>query len=101
MDPSESDDADASTVTASSDASAEKAAIGYLLPHLPEGVGIDVRGAGGRFVRVRRVGGTSASPLHDAPMLDVLVWHDSDLERMALAQHVWAVLRAAAGGSRR
>lgn len=78
----------------------EKAVITYLLPVLETfggGVGIDVRGSGGRFVRVRRVGGTNASPAHDRPTVDVVVWHDSDLERMRLAQHLWAALRAADG----
>ena len=79
---------------------AERAVITYLLPLLDAyggGVGIDVRGGGGRFVRVRRVGGTEHTPNHDAPMLDVLVWHDSDYSRMALARHLWAALRAADG----
>jgi hypothetical protein len=79
---------------------AEKAAISYLLPILDAyggGVGIDVRGSGARFVRVRRVGGGDASPLHDRAVLDLLVWHDTDLKRMALAQHLWAALRAADG----
>lgn len=79
---------------------AEKVAIGYLLPVLSAyggGVGIDVRGGGGRFVRVRRVGGGPESPAHDRAVLDLLVWHDSDKTRMALAQHLWAALRAADG----
>jgi len=78
---------------------AEKAAIDFLVPLLvasPYGdVGIGVRGGGGRFVRVRRVGGTEESPAHDRPVLDVIVWHDSDLMRMALANQLWAWLRAA------
>jgi hypothetical protein len=79
---------------------AEKAVITYLVPILQAyggGVGIDVRGSGGRFVRVRRIGGTEASPAHDRASLDVLVWHDTDLLRMRLAQHLWAALRAADG----
>ena len=79
---------------------AEKAVIDYLLPVLDAyggGVSIDVRGGGGRSVRVRRVGGTEYTPNHDAPVLDVLVWHDSDYSRMALARHLWAALRAADG----
>ena len=79
---------------------AELATILYLRPHLEAyggGVGIDVRGGGGRFVRVRRIGGVEGSPAHDRASLDLLVWHDSDLKRMALAQHLWAVLRAADG----
>lgn len=79
---------------------AEKAAITYLVPILQAyggGVGIDVRGAGGRFVRVRRIGGGEASPAHDRAVIDLLVWHDSDFSRMKLAQHLWAALRAADG----
>lgn len=79
---------------------AEKAVIDYLLPVLSAysgGITIDVRGGGGRHVRVRRVGGADLSPNHDAPVLDVLVWHDSDFQRMQLAQHLWAALRAADG----
>ena len=77
---------------------AEKAVIDYLLPFLEDeapGVGIDVRGGGGRFVRVRRVGGTDLTPNHDAPLVDVLVWHDDDLARMGLARLLWGALRAA------
>lgn len=79
---------------------AEKAVIEYLAPALEAvapGVDIDVRGAGPRFVRVRRVGGPAEDIALDHPTLDVLVWHDSDKSRMALAQHLWAVLRAANG----
>lgn len=78
---------------------AEKAVIDYLSPVLAEyapDVGIDVRGGGGRFVRVRRIGGVELTPLHDAPMLDVLVWHDDDKQRMRIALALWSVLRAAA-----
>lgn len=77
---------------------AEKACIDYLLPPLTEyddTVTIGVRGAGPRFVRVRRVGGSDLTPNHDRALLDVLVWHDSDRERMQLAQSLWAWLRAA------
>jgi len=77
---------------------AEKATIDFLAPLLSAHdatVTIGVRGSGGRFVRVRRVGGTEASPAHDRPVLDVLVWHDSDKTRMALANQLWAWLRAA------
>lgn len=77
---------------------AEKAAIDYVLPLLTEfdsTVTIGVRGAGPRFVRVRRVGGTELSPNHDRALLDVIVWHDSDRQRMQLAQSLWAWLRAA------
>lgn len=79
---------------------AEKAVIDFLLPVLEAeapGVGIDVRGGGGRFVRVRRVGGSDYTPNHDAPVVDLLVWHDDDLERMGLARLLWAYLRAAEG----
>ncbi|MGZ0147140.1 hypothetical protein ACXJJ3_08720 [Kribbella sp. WER1] len=70
----------------------------FLAPLLAEyapGVPIGVRGGGGRFVRVRRVGGIELTPNHDQPWLDVLVWHDSDRTRMALANQLWAWLRAA------
>lgn len=79
---------------------AEKVVITYLVPILQAyggGVGIDVRGAGGRFVRVRRIGGGDASPAHDRAAIDLLVWHDTDLLRMRLAQHLWGALRAADG----
>lgn len=77
---------------------AEAALIDYVLPLLTEldsSVTIGVRGAGPRFVRVRRVGGTELSPNHDRALLDVIVWHDSDRQRMQLAQSLWAWLRAA------
>lgn len=78
----------------------EKAAVELLAPVLAAydpAIPIDVRGAGPRFVRVRRVGGTEADVAHDNPTLDVLVWHDSDYERMRLASHLWAALRAVDG----
>lgn len=56
---------------------------------------IDVRGGDGHHVRVRRVGGVASTPAHDAPTLDVIVWHDADALRMAAAQRLWAWLRAA------
>lgn len=77
---------------------AEAAAITYLVPLLgayDSTVGLNVRGSGGRFVRVRRVGGAALSPSHDLATLDLLVWHDTDKSRMALAQRLWAWLRAA------
>lgn len=78
---------------------AEKAAIDYLLPDVPAGYTIDVRGGGGKHIRVRRVGGIEATPRHDGPMVDVMVWSegndDDDLARMAVAQDLWARLRAA------
>lgn len=81
-------------------ADAEKAAIDYLMPLLAgsayAAVPIGVRGSGTRFIRVRRVGGVEESPGHDRPVLDVIVWHDSDLTRMALANQLWGWLRAAA-----
>jgi hypothetical protein len=79
---------------------AEKCVIDFLMPLLAEyddSVRIDVRGGAGRFVRVRRVGGVMLTPNHDAPRIDVLIWHDSDKSRMQLAQQVWAWLRAADG----
>lgn len=87
-------------------ADAEAAAVDFLSPlltaHDPT-VTIGVRGSGGRFVRVRRVGGVELTPNHDRPALDVLVWHDTDKTRMALANQLWAWLRAAsndlAGGA--
>jgi hypothetical protein len=79
---------------------AELVVIEYLRPTLaaiaPDAK-IDVRGGGGHFVRVRRVGGIAPSPAHDQPMLDVMIWHDSDMQRMRLALELWRVLRAAAG----
>lgn len=79
---------------------AERAAIEYLTPILnayDPNIPIDVRGAAPRFVRVRRVGGAEDDVAHDRPTLDVQVWHDTDAERMRLAHHLWAALRAADG----
>lgn len=77
---------------------AEKAVIDYLMPLLSaydNTVKIDVRGGGGRHVRVRRIGGVELTPGHDQPTLDLIVWHDDDRKRMRLAQRLWALLRAA------
>jgi len=74
---------------------AEAVVIAYLTPALPPGFPIDVRGGGGQFVRVRRIGGTEHSPNHDEPAIDVLVWHDDDHARMQLALTLWARLRGA------
>lgn len=77
-------------------ADAEAAVIDYLTPLANDAeVPIGVRGGGARFIRVRRVGGVDLTPNHDRPTLDVLVWHDSDRTRMALANTLWAALRAA------
>jgi hypothetical protein len=76
---------------------AEQTVIAYLEPFLPGDVGIDVRGAAQHFVRVRRIGGVEMTPHHDRPVLDVIVYHDSDKERMQLALSLWTALRAAAG----
>jgi hypothetical protein len=79
-------------------ADAEAAAVDFLAPLLATydpSIGIGVRGGGGRFVRVRRVGGIEQTPNHDRPSIDVLIWHDSDRSRMALANQLWAWLRAA------
>lgn len=83
-------------------ADAEDVAIGYLEPNLPdvdEGdpFTINIRNGAGHHIRVRRVGGPAATPGHDNPMLDVLVWHDTDKLRMAAAQELWGHLRAANG----
>jgi hypothetical protein len=78
----------------------ERAVIQYLTPALnayDATIPIDVRGAGKRFVRVRRVGGTEGDVAHDNPTVDVIVWHETDYERMRLALHLWSVLRACAG----
>lgn len=77
---------------------AESVVTEYLAPLLAaydNAIPIGVRGGGGRFVRVRRVGGAEDSIVLDHPTIDVIVWHDSDRERMRLAQYLWAVLRAA------
>ncbi|MFF1820394.1 hypothetical protein ACFVWG_24020 [Kribbella sp. NPDC058245] len=79
-------------------ADAEAAAVNFLAPLLAgydPTIQIGVRGAGPRFVRVRRVGGIDTTPNHDRPVLDVLVWHDTDKTRMHLANQLWAWLRAA------
>lgn len=78
---------------------AEAAALTYIGALLADSewrdVQLGVRGGGGRFVRIRRVAGIDASPNHDRPVLDVIVWHDSDRSRMRLASQLWAWLRAA------
>lgn len=79
---------------------AERAAIEFLTPVLnayDPTIPIDVRGGGGRFVRVRRVGGAEVDVAHDHPIIDVHVWHDTDAKRMELAQLLWAALRASDG----
>lgn len=77
-------------------ADAEAAVIDYLTPiAVSADVPIGVRGGGGRFIRVRRIGGVELTPNHDNPTLDVLVWHDTDRSRMALANTLWAALRSA------
>jgi hypothetical protein len=48
------------------------------------------------FVQVRRVGGSSELPGVDAPRLDLVVYHDTDHNRMALALACWTLLKAAA-----
>lgn len=74
---------------------AEKVVIAWLSPVLPSGVGIDVRGGGGTFVRVRRIGGVELTPNHDQPVVDVMVWHADDASRMSLALDLWTRLRSA------
>jgi hypothetical protein len=51
----------------------------------------------GRFVRIRRSGGTVVNLVEDAARLDAQIWHDSDRNRMALAQLVRAMLFLAKG----
>ncbi len=48
------------------------------------------------FVQVRRIGGSSEVPGVDQPRLDVIVYHDTDFNRMALARLCWGLLKAAA-----
>lgn len=50
-----------------------------------------------RFVRVRRIGGRSSDYVIDAARLDVLIWHDTNSSRMALAQMVRGFLIAMIG----
>lgn len=79
---------------------AELAVVRYLRPVLDNafpGYGLDVRGGGGNFVRVRRIGGVEATLNHDRPMVDVLVWSESDARRMRVGSYLWAALRAADG----
>ena len=66
----------------------------------PLGIDIDVHGGasqGGRFVRVRRIGGVEVTPHHDGPVFDVICWHDNDAARMQLALQLWTHIRSAAG----
>jgi hypothetical protein len=76
---------------------AERVLIEWLKPTVGS-VPIDVRGGGSpgqAFVRVRRIGGVELTPHHDAPMFDVMCWHDSDAERMQLALQLWQRVRSA------
>lgn len=76
---------------------AEAVLIAYLQPLLvayDPTFTIDVRGGDGHHVRVRRVGGVASTPAHDAPTIDVMVWHDTDASRMDAAQHLWGWVRA-------
>ncbi|MGC4891087.1 hypothetical protein [Micromonospora sp. DT227] len=56
----------------------------------------------GRYVRIRRLGGTELHQVADAPRLQAQVWYSTgstgdELNRQALAQVVWALLRAMRG----
>ena len=53
----------------------------------------------GGFVMVRRSGGTSANVVQDRARIDLLVWHDDDYSRMALAQSCRTWLKAAVGSN--
>ncbi len=55
--------------------------------------------APGRYLLVRRVGGTMAGLVFDEPRLDVLVWHEDDAGRVRLANLARAVLLAAPGST--
>lgn len=48
------------------------------------------------FLQIRRVGGSSDLPGVDAPRVDVIAYHATDYDRMALARDAWAFLVAAA-----
>lgn len=48
------------------------------------------------FVQLRRIGGASAWPGVDAPRIDVVVYHDTDHNRMRLALTCWGLFQAAA-----
>lgn len=51
----------------------------------------------GRYVLIRRAGGTNVGVVVDAPRLDVMVWHDDDFQRVALAQLARGILLATVG----
>ncbi len=51
----------------------------------------------GRYLLVRRVGGTRASTVVDAPRIDIMAWHDTDDARMGLAQFARGQLLALPG----
>lgn len=56
----------------------------------------------GRYVRLRRVGGVQLHEVADDPRLQAQVWYSTgspgdEMNRQALAQVVWAELRAVAG----
>lgn len=49
------------------------------------------------YVLVRTIGGSSSGVVIDRSRVDVLVWHATDADRMALAQLLRGLLLAAAG----
>ncbi|WP_431881575.1 hypothetical protein [Micromonospora chalcea] len=58
----------------------------------------------GRYVRIRRLGGTELHHVADSPRLQAQVWFSTnapsdELNRQALAQMVWALLRGMRGSS--
>lgn len=50
-----------------------------------------------KYVRIRRTGGITISPVAESPVIDVQVWHDDDKSRMLLAQLIRSLLYAARG----
>jgi hypothetical protein len=92
---------------------AELAVLDYLRPQFSGGYGVGEYGIGAfggptgvklgtvvpstrPFVQVRRIGGSSELPGYDQPRVDVIVYHDTDHNRMGLAMLCWALLKAAA-----
>lgn len=92
---------------------AEIAVLDYLRPHFAGGYGAGAYGVGAYgsptgiklgtvvpaarpFLQVRRIGGASELPGVDQPRIDVIVYHDSDYNRMGFAMSCWALLKAAA-----
>lgn len=83
---------------------AELAVLDYLRPLLaaraePYAAGVKVQtvvSSTRPLIQPSRIGGASELPGVDQPRLDLVVYHDTDFNRMALATLAWSLLKAAA-----